>query len=145
MPLQSYIDQPADWSHLARCVIIRGWGFAAPGGAIAGIRLRTTDRELHGVVGLPRPDVKAACPDAPDDHVGFEIRGTLPSGRQRLLIEARLADGSWEPVMDQTVRIKRQATALTDDDFCAQLGLARLDFVKLHVDGHEWPILQGFR
>ena len=28
MSLQSYIDQPADWDHPSRCVIIRGWCFA---------------------------------------------------------------------------------------------------------------------
>jgi len=106
--LQSYIDQPADWSNPSRCVIIRGWCFADPGGAIAGIRLRTADRMLDGVVGLPRPDVKEALPSAPDNNTGFEIRGTLPSGRQRLQIEARTADGVWAPVLDRTVRIKRQ-------------------------------------
>lgn len=107
MSLQSYIDQPADWSNPARCVIIRGWCFADDGRAVTGIRLCTRDRTLHGVVGLPRPDVKAALPAAPDMHTGFEIRGTLPSGRQDLVIEAQLADGSWVPVMERTVRIKR--------------------------------------
>lgn len=38
-----------------------------------------------------------------------------------------------------------RATAVTADDFCAQAGIARLDFVKLDVDGHEWSVLQGFR
>lgn len=37
------------------------------------------------------------------------------------------------------------ATAITADDFCAQAGISRLDFVKLDVDGHEWAVLQGFR
>ena len=107
MSLESYIDQPADWTHPSRCVIIRGWCFIAPGGAIRGIRLRAADRVLHGVVGLPRPDVKAARPDAPDDYTGFEIRGTLPAGRQRLLIEAQVADSTWAPILDRTVEIKR--------------------------------------
>ena len=107
MSLESYIDQPADWTHPSRCVIIRGWCFVAPGGAIRGIRLRAADRVLHGVVGLPRPDVKAARPDAPDDNTGFEIRGTLPAGRQHLLIEAQVSDSSWAPILDQAVQIKR--------------------------------------
>ncbi len=107
MPLQSYIDQPSDWANPSRCVIIRGWCFADDGRAVTGIRLRTADRSLHGVVGLPRPDVRAARSDAPDDNTGFEIRGTLPSGRQRLVIEAQLAGVAWEPVLDRTVRIKR--------------------------------------
>jgi GT2 family glycosyltransferase len=105
--LQSYIDQPADWSNPSRCVIIRGWSFDQEGRAVTGVRLRTADRVLDGVVGLPRPDVKAALPAAPDDNTGFEIRGTLPAGSHLLLIEARLADGSWTPILERTVRIKR--------------------------------------
>lgn len=35
--------------------------------------------------------------------------------------------------------------AITADDFCAQAGIARIDFVKLDVDGHEYAVLQGFR
>ncbi len=107
MSLQFYIDQPGDWSQPSRCVIIRGWCFADGGGAIAGIRLRTIDRTLTGVVGLPRPDVKAALPAAPDDLTGFEIRGTLPSGDIAITIEARLADGTWTPALSRTLRIKR--------------------------------------
>lgn len=106
MPLQSYIDQPADWNQLSRCVIIRGWCFAPDGRAATGIRLRTADRVLHGVVGMPRPDVKAALPAAPGNDTGFEIRGTLPAGRRRLLIEARLPDGNWAPIFERQVRIK---------------------------------------
>ena len=84
MSLQSYIDQPADWSNPSRCVIIRGWCFDPEGRAVTGVRLRTADRVLDGVVGLPRPDVRAALPAAPDDNTGFEIRGTLPAGSHRL-------------------------------------------------------------
>ncbi|MDI1334740.1 MAG: glycosyltransferase family 2 protein [Lacunisphaera sp.] len=112
MPLQSHIDQPSDWNQPSRCVIIRGWGFDPASGPIAGIRLRTSDRTLTGVVGLPRPDVKAALPAAPDNNTGFEIRGTLPAGRIELTIEARLADGTWATVMQRTVRIKRQLLPL---------------------------------
>lgn len=112
MPLQSYIDQPADWNNPPRCVIIRGWCFSSDGRTVTGIRLRTTDRVLHGVVGMPRPDVKAALPAALDDNTGFEIRGTLPSGRQHLVIEAQLAGDAWTPIMEHTVRIKRQLLPL---------------------------------
>jgi GT2 family glycosyltransferase len=110
--LQAYIDQPADWDHPSRCVIIRGWCFADDARAVTGVRLRTTDRTLHGVVGLPRPDVKAALPAAPDDHTGFEIRGTLPAGRQELRIEVQLANNTWMPIMERTVHIKRQLLPL---------------------------------
>lgn len=107
MPIQFYIDQPADLSRLSRCVIIRGWCFDSAGRRITGIRLRTRDRTLHGVVGMPRPDVKAALPTAPDTNTGFEIRGTLPSGRQRLVIEVRTADETWTPLLEREVRIRR--------------------------------------
>lgn len=125
MSLQSHIDQPADWSKSSRCVIIRGWCFDSSG-AVTGIRLRTDDRTLDGVVGLPRPDVKAALPAAPDANTGFEIRGTLPSGRQHLVIEARLADGAWAPVMERTVRIKPR-------------------FVPLWLGGGDWTELMFFQ
>ncbi len=105
MSLQFHIDQPADWSRFTRCIIIRGWCFAA-NGPVTALRLRTADRTLDGVVGLPRPDVRAALPAAPGDDTGFEIRGTLPSGRVRLTFEARLADGGWVPFLERTVRIK---------------------------------------
>ncbi len=108
MSLQFHIDQPADWSKPSRCVIIRGWCFAEQGPAVTGIRLRTSDRELHGVVGLPRPDVKAALPAAPDDNTGWEIRGTLPAGRQELRIEMQRADQTWTQATTIPVKIKRQ-------------------------------------
>lgn len=113
MHFQSYIDQPTSWDQPSRCVIIRGWCFVSePPRGVTSIRLRTKDRTLHGVVGLPRPDVKAALPSAPDDHTGFEIRGTLPAGRQRLVIEAHGADGEWAPILDRTVTIKRRLLPL---------------------------------
>ena len=112
VPLQSHIDQPSDWNQPSRCVIIRGWCFATDGSTITGIRLRTFDRTLTGVVGLPRPDVKAALPVAPDENTGFEIRGTLPAGRIDLTIEARMADGTWAAFMQRTVQIKRQLRPL---------------------------------
>ncbi|MBI2813952.1 MAG: glycosyltransferase [Opitutae bacterium] len=126
MPLASYIDQPADWSNPSRCVIIRGWCFEPGGAPVTGIRLRTADRTLDGVVGLPRPDVKAALPAAPDEDTGFEIRGTLPSGRQHVVIEARLADGSWATVLERTVRIKHR-------------------FVPLWLGGGDWTELMFFQ
>jgi len=37
------------------------------------------------------------------------------------------------------------ALAITADDFCEAEMLQRLDFVKIDVDGHEYPVLRGFR
>lgn len=107
MPLLSYIDQPATWDALSRCVIVRGWCFGADGEAITGVRLRFADRDLHGVVGLPRPDVKAALPNAPGDDTGFEVRGTLPAGRHELSLDARLRDGTWTTFFTRIVTIPR--------------------------------------
>lgn len=126
MPLQSCIDQPADWSNPSRCVIIRGWCFDPDRRPVTGVRLRSRERLLAGVVGLPRPDVRAALPQAPDDQTGFEIRGTLPSGRQRLLIEVQLGRNQWVPIMDRTVRIRRQ-------------------WLPLWLGGGEWTELMFFQ
>jgi FkbM family methyltransferase len=35
------------------------------------------------------------------------------------------------------------ASAVTFDDAVSRLGVARIDFVKIDVDGHELPVLQG--
>ena len=106
--LKFHIDQPTDWSHPARCLIIRGWCYSQQESAVTAIRLRTADRMLHGVVDLPRPDVKAALPAAPDNNVGFEIRGTLPAGQQTVIIEAQLSGHDWHVIMERPVRIKRR-------------------------------------
>lgn len=110
--LQSHIDQPSDWNNPSRCLIVRGWCFAGHGHRITGIRLRTMNRTLHGVVGLPRPDVRAALSEAPDDDTGFEIRGTLPAGRQRLSIEAQVEGGAWATILDRIVQVRRRPLPL---------------------------------
>lgn len=89
-------------------MIIRGWAFADDGRALTGVRLLTRDRSLHGVVGLPRPDVRAALPSAPTDDTGFEIRGTLPAGPQQLRLELLFSDGSTALALDRRARIARQ-------------------------------------
>jgi FkbM family methyltransferase len=42
-------------------------------------------------------------------------------------------------------RAVTSAVAITADDFFAQAGLDRLDFVKIDVDGNEHTVLRGFR
>ncbi len=111
---------------MSRCVIIRGWCFGRDSQAILAIRLRTRDRVLSGVVGLPRPDVKAALSAAPDDNTGFEIRGILPGGQVSFCIEARLTDGTWEKLIAQTVQVKRQ-------------------FLPLWLGGGDWTELMFFQ
>ncbi len=106
-PIQFYVDQPARWGTLERCQIIRGWCFGATGEPLCGIRVQAAGRVYHGVTGRPRPDVKAAFPEAPNDFTGFEIRATLPSGSYDLSIEALLMDGSWRTFLTQRVKIPR--------------------------------------
>jgi FkbM family methyltransferase len=38
-----------------------------------------------------------------------------------------------------------EAVAMTADSFCVAAGIERIDFVKIDVDGCEYPILRGFR
>jgi GT2 family glycosyltransferase len=126
VPLQHYIDQPGDWTRLSRCLIVRGWCFGAAPGAVRGVRLRAGKFTLAGAIGFPRPDVKAALPAAPDLNTGFEIRGTLPGGKVRVVIEAQLADGTWTPLLDRVVRVRRQ-------------------FLPLWLGGGDWMELMFFQ
>ena len=112
MSLKSYIDQPSDWRQPSRCVIIRGWCFSTDGNPVQAIRLRAGKTVLSGVVHLHRPDVKNALPEAPHENTGFEIRGTLPSGRLDLAIEVRLNDGTWTQIFARRVRVKTQLLPL---------------------------------
>jgi glycosyltransferase involved in cell wall biosynthesis len=105
--LRSHLDSGIREPRISGCIIIRGWCFG-PGEAIDAVRLMSSDRTLDGVVGLPRPDVKAALPEAPDDNTGFEIRGTLPPGKQVLRIEARTADGTWHLLLEKSITVKRR-------------------------------------
>jgi len=73
-----------------------------------GVRLRIAQQILFGVVGLPRPDVKAAFPQAPGDHTGFEIRATLKPGRQVLHLDACLRNGTWQSFASATAQVPRR-------------------------------------
>lgn len=110
--LKHFVDQPAEWSGISRCLIVRGWCFAAGNDAVTGVRLRAGDLTFDGVVGLPRPDVQAALPDAPHPNTGFEIRGVLPGGRSQILIEVQLAPGTWIPLVERAVAARRQLVPL---------------------------------
>lgn len=57
-----------------------------------------------------------------------------------------LADtGELHPLHRGRLMTTNGATAITLDQSVRNLGLARVDFVKLDVDGHEMPVLQGAR
>ena len=89
-------------------MILRGWCFGSDGKPIRAIRLQAGELTLAGVVGRPRPDVKAAIPEAPDDHTGFEIRGTLPTGNIAVSLEAATADGTWHQLAGWSVQVPRE-------------------------------------
>jgi glycosyltransferase involved in cell wall biosynthesis len=101
-----HLDQPDFGTPLSRCLIVRGWCFAAEGGPVIGVRLRLGEITLAGVVGFPRPDVRLAIPSAPDDNTGFEIRGILPSGSAEIQIEARLATQGWQQITTGIVKVR---------------------------------------
>lgn len=107
-----HLDQPTDWLSTSRCLIIRGWCFVRSRDTIEGLRLRMNDFILPGVALLPRPDVKAAIPEAPDDDTGFEIRGILPVGKNLIHLEAYLSDGSWHEFDQRTIRVNRRLLPL---------------------------------
>ncbi len=111
-PFKFYLEEPADWKRLPRCVIIRGWGFFTNGRPLTGIRLRAKNVMLAAVTGLPRPDVKVAMSDAPNDFTGFEIRGTIPSGRRTVTLEAASADGVWHSFFSSPLEVERQLIPL---------------------------------
>lgn len=106
-PIQFFIDEPKIWSHLSPCLVLRGWCFGAKGEPVRGIRLQVAGCVYHGATGRPRPDVKAAFPEAPDDCTGFEIRAPLPAGTHELTVAALLPDGNWLPFLTQSVRVRR--------------------------------------
>lgn len=107
-PLLSFVDQPASWELTSRCVVVRGWAFARDGRPLRALRMDVGDQVLPGVLGFPRPDVKAAVPEAPGDDTGFEIRGVLPTGNRRIRIEAQLADESWHLIFERTVTVPQR-------------------------------------
>jgi GT2 family glycosyltransferase len=93
--MRFYLDAPTSWDFPSRSVIVRGWCFSPGRGGIQGVRLSLPGYAVPCAVGLPRPDVRAAVPEAPDDSTGFEVRATLPGGTFPVVLEAQEADGSW--------------------------------------------------
>lgn len=101
-----HIDQPTSWLLNSPCLIVRGWCVAANGENIRAIRLRTGHLHFPGVARLPRPDVKAAVGIAHDEHTGFEIRATLPSGTRELTIEVQSLDQQWRELVTHPVNVR---------------------------------------
>jgi GT2 family glycosyltransferase len=104
---QFFVDQPASWKSTSTGLLVRGWCFCAGPSALSGIRLLAGPGTFFGTIGLARPDVRAALPDAPDDRTGFEIRAILPPGPVTLTIEAGTADGRWHEIVRQDIVVTR--------------------------------------
>ncbi len=105
--LHHHIDQPKSWVSIEGILIVRGWCFATGAGPVIGVRLLAGNTSATGVIGLPRPDVKAAITSAPHEGVGFEIRAALPGGKTEVKFEAQLADGSWHLLETKIAITKR--------------------------------------
>jgi glycosyltransferase involved in cell wall biosynthesis len=108
MSLRFHIDQPETWTLSSKLVMIRGWCFEIGGLPIGAIRLKTGTCTIAGTINLPRPDVKAALPEAPGIHTGFEILGALPPGRHLSQVEAQLSDGTWALCASITISVPRK-------------------------------------
>lgn len=54
--------------------------------------------------------------------------------------------GSVDPRIGAVGRFQPATAAvpITADDFCAQAGIERVDFIKIDVDGNEYSVLRGF-
>ncbi len=77
---------------------ITGWCFAVDGLAVNAVRVRVGTEVFPAEYGLCRPDVAAAYPGLPGaDRSGFRFAADLPFGSHRLLLEAGLGQGAWEP------------------------------------------------
>jgi GT2 family glycosyltransferase len=106
--LRHHIDEPSGTTIADRCPVIRGWCFAEPGQTIRAIQLAGAGIQLKASVGVFRPDVKTAFPEAPGEHTGFEIRGVLPAGKYEMTLAAQRGDGRWIELTKFTVSANRR-------------------------------------
>ena len=104
--VEYYIDQPNSWTEVPDTLIVKGWCFGAHRQPVKAVRLLTDNMSFTGTIGLPRPDVSAAIPNAPGPSTGFDVRGILHPGSNHILIEAQTTDGTWHPILDKVVRVR---------------------------------------
>lgn len=124
-----------DWTRLARA------HHPAPGSAkfYAWEPFPATAAKLRATLGDTAEVIEAAA----SDHDGTaEIwispcDSTLNSLHQRDTLEAALGI--------PPAREKVTITTRTLDSFCAERGIAQIDFLKIDVEGHEVAVLRGFR
>jgi hypothetical protein len=122
MGIRFCLDAPASWTNLGRLVIVRGWCFGSKGRSVKGVRMILPRIVVHGAVGLPRPDVKAALPEAPDDFTGFVIHLPMPRGKTAFDLQAGDADGHWVSlVRGQAVSSRWRAPLWLNGRNCSEL------------------------
>jgi len=113
--LRYHIDRPKDFARFSNTLLrVVGWCFARKGSPqVCSLRVRCDNGLLlTAPVSLPRPEVKKAYPDVPGDFVGFELRGILPSGQQKIVLEALLEDGSAQTLVTCQVHIPKKILPL---------------------------------
>jgi glycosyltransferase involved in cell wall biosynthesis len=105
-PLQVYIDAPANFILASRFLRLRGWCFV-PGAKLQGVRLKLPAMEIFGLYGTHRPDVRAALPEAPDDHTGFELWTEVPRGRYQAVLQFQAEGGVWRDATFLELQVPR--------------------------------------
>jgi glycosyltransferase involved in cell wall biosynthesis len=104
--LQIHIDAPENCVLTSRFLRMHGWCFA-PGTKLRALRLILPDREVSGLYGTFRPDVRAAVPEAPDDHTGFELWTEVPPGRYPANLQFQDCEGAWHEAACLELQVPR--------------------------------------
>ena len=95
---RGWIDEPAAAPQACRFVL-RGWCYRTDGTAVDAVRATDGRSRFVGSYGLSRPDVWAHFDGEPaSDRCGYQIAVLASRGPVTFTIEARLPDGSWQPV-----------------------------------------------
>jgi glycosyltransferase involved in cell wall biosynthesis len=104
--MRCYVDEPKSFVLAGRFLRMRGWCFA-PGIKLRAVRLVLPAREISGLYGTHRPDVRVALPEAPDDHTGFELWTEVPRGRYQATLQFQAEDGAWHEAMVFELQVPR--------------------------------------
>jgi GT2 family glycosyltransferase len=97
-------ERPHNWSERVRHLNIAGWCVARTGAPVSEIRARIRGRMHRANYGLMRPDVVATLGNETALRSGFSLDVVVPPGPATLVVEARSAEGSWEPILRHRVR-----------------------------------------
>ena len=105
LTLHGAVDSPVGGDHYDGGMRISGWCFADTSPARA-VRV-LIDGKAHKLArGIPRPDVIAAHPDAPNAfECGFDGSVTLAAGPHDLAIEASFENDQWHRLANRSVEV----------------------------------------